>query len=186
MPDCVTFAACFVAKEVHQFSLSFPSQQLPLATLQLPAEAKCQWSGNIRHLWNLTPQRTHRMIFFLSQAQVLHISLAQEGTKVRTCNKVSVSIIFFLRILIQTFLPFSKSLDLNQECSAPRMILLRIHSNKRSASNHTVIHSWEETVIASVLKQTWGWYYGLLCLSPPKDEAWGWGGERKKNRSKNY
>lgn len=95
MPDWVTFAACFAAKEVHQCSLSFPSQQLPLATLQLPAEAKCQWSGDIRRLWNLTPQRTHRMTFSLSQAHFLHISLAQEGSKVRTGNKVSASVIFY-------------------------------------------------------------------------------------------
>lgn len=61
----VTSAACFAAKEVHRFTLSFPSKQKPSQRSNSPQWQNAIDPGSIRHLRNITPHSTHRMIFFI-------------------------------------------------------------------------------------------------------------------------
>lgn len=147
MADWVTSAACFVAKEVHQCSLSPSSLQQP----SRHAEGKCQRPGSIRHFWILTPHCTmrHRII-------------------ICTVHNFMVDVLVPVLVTWMTFLLFGKSSHHGKYCEL--RVNLRDYYECNAASRHKCFrshcHSWEETVIAPVLKQTWRWYYEMSCLSP--------------------
>lgn len=122
-------------------------------------------------------------IFFPPQDQVLHISLimlsvgGQHGLD-RCCVLKSVP---------PSKNPYSRLhggvqsvWDANRkhcELRGEFKRLLRMHKHKSTRARH---HSWKETVIAPVLKQTWSWYYEMPCLSSRKGEARGWGGDTER------